>query len=804
MVVVIVAEKPSAARNMASALGGSKGTYKGTAYEITNLRGHLYEFVAPDKMVDPSLADRYQKWALENLPWDPADLSWKREPQKNVSDVIKNLRAALSRGDEVAIATDLDPTGEGDLLFWEAIDELGFHGKAFSRMEFTDESAASLRKAFEKRRPVKSMQDEGAFRKADYRTKFDFLSIQFTRVATNMARQSGRPTVVRQGRLKSAMVKLVGDQLKAYNDYVKKPFFQNRFRDENDVVYTNPDEPRFDAKASVPQQYGPSPVVLDSKTNKQTAPPKLLDLASLSSMLVGKGVKAKLTLETYQKMYEAQVVSYPRTEDKTITPEQFNELVPLVDRIAGVVGVDVKHLTHRQPRSTHVKPTGAHGANRPGPKVPSSLDAVESQYGRAGRLIYEILAKNYLAMIAEDYHYEQQKGHVEKWPDFVGIANVPLSAGWKAVFDPDAGDDSADGDEDESSKGLGTNAEPFVFEGANKRPEHPSMKWLMKQLEKRDVGTGATRTSTYSEVTSTTTKYPLLLEKGRKLTLAENGEMSWHLLPGTRIGDLALTEKVYADMKGIAEGTVTTEECLAVVADWVREDIATMQLNAATMRQAMGLKEEVVQQKERAEGVWAKTGKQVSFAREWGGHRFDDEQVDQLLAGEIIEFEATAKSGNSYEVFGELAQGTFKGRKFIGFQKLGLGRRDANGNAVPPKSWCQHVFTQAELDALMAGDSVEADDFVSKKGNAFATKVWFKEVKVGEGKQIVPDFDSGTDAPPKRWCGVDFTDDQLAALAAGKTVAGKGFTSKKGKKFDAQVTWKDEGGRKKLVPSFDK
>ncbi|WP_328964199.1 hypothetical protein [Streptomyces virginiae] len=70
----------------------------------------------------------------------------------------------------------------------------------------------------------------------------------------------------------------------------------------------------------------------------------------------------------------------------------------------------------------------------------------------------------------------------------------------------------------------------------------------MKQLEKRDVGTGATRTSAYSEVTNDKAKYPLLTEKGRELRPAQAGEMSWRLLPGTRIGDLGLTEKVYADM----------------------------------------------------------------------------------------------------------------------------------------------------------------------------------------------------------------------------------------------------------------
>lgn len=804
MVVGILTEKPSAARHFAAALGGMNGTYNGEQFVIAHARGHLYEFVDPHRMVaDPDVAGKYRTWDLGNLPWDPQQLDWSLEVIKNASSVAQDVKRTLGKCDEIVIATDVDPTGEGGMIAVNAFLELGLKPGKWSRMYFTDEAPASLQKAFAARKVIPSLLDFDEYRKARYRSQFDLLSMQFTRIATNMARQSGQDTVLRQGRLKSAMVKLVGDQLKAYNDYVKKPFFQNRFRDENDVMYTNPEEPRFDQKDQVPNQYGPSPVVLDGKATKQTAPPKLLDLAALSSLLVGKGIKAQLVLSTYQSMYEAQAVSYPRTADVTITPEQFDELAPLVDKIAGVVGVDVKLLTHRQPRKTHVKPQGAHGANRPGPKVPASLDEVEQRFGKAGRLIYETLGKNYLAMIAEDYIYEQQKGHVKDYPDFVGIANVPLSAGWKAVFDPDAGDDTAEGDENESAKGLGTNAEPFVFEGANKRPEHPSMKWLMKQLEKRDVGTGATRTSTYSEVTSTKTKYPLLLEKGRKLTLAEAGDMSWRLLPGTRIGDLALTEKVYADMKEIAAGTgPSVEERLAVVADWVREDIVTMQKNAATMRSALGLKEEAATRKERAQGTWAKTGKDVVFAREWGGHRFTDDEVARLLAGETIEFSAKSTTGKAYEVFGELDEGTFKGRKFVGFQKLGFGRRDAGGNALPPASWCHYTFTPEEIDRLMAGEGVESSDFVSKKGNRFQCKVFFREEKKGEGKKIVPDFEASLDSPPKSWCGVAFTDDQLAALAAGKTIKGTGFTSSKGKKFDATLAWKDEGGKRKLVPSF--
>ncbi|MDQ1031241.1 DNA topoisomerase-3 [Streptomyces umbrinus] len=793
MTVGLLTEKPSAARAFSKALGGDTGTYNGESYVITHARGHLYELDKPENQLIGATADEQSAlrfWSIDNLPWDLSRFEWKYVQMDKVGQVVNDIRSKLSKCDEIVVATDVDPSGEGGLIAVSVLKALGLDKKKISRMYFTDEAAVSLQNAFTSRNVIPDLDQFDEYRKASFRSALDFASIQFTRIASVLARQSGQDLVLRQGRLKSAMVSLVGDQQKAYDAYVKKPYFQNRFRDENNVMYTNSDEPRFDQKGQVPQQYGPSAVVLDGKADKRTAPPKLLDLASLSSMLVGKSVKANLALSTYQKMYEDQVVSYPRTEDKTITPEQFKDLAPLIDKIAAVVGVDTGLLTHRQPRSTHVKPQGAHGANRPGLKVPSSLEEVEHKYGKAGRLIYETLAKNYLAVLAEDYLYEQQKGHVEKYPDFVGIANVPKSTGWRAVFDPDAGDDTAEGDANESGKGLGQTAEPFIFEGANKRPEHPTMKWLMKQLEKRDVGTGSTRTSTYSEVTNDKAKYPLLTEKGRKLRLAQAGEMSWRLLPGTRIGDLGLTEKVYADMRDIAAGTATAEERLAVVADWVREDIATMTKNAASMRAELGLREQVVAT--RAEGVWqAAPGgpKKVAFKRIWAGHEFSDDEVAKLLTGETISFEARSKADKPFTATGALGVGDHKGRKFVGFQL-----------EVPdkPTKWSGRTFTPVEVTALLAGQSLAIDDFVSAgTGKTFGCKVSWD----AKAKKIVPDFGSG-DEPPRSWCQHVFTDAERKDLAAGKTIQGKGFVSAKGKTFDAAVSWKEEGGKKKIVPSF--
>jgi DNA topoisomerase-3 len=743
MPVAILTEKPSAGRAFAGALGGTQGTFNGESYVIVSARGHLFELAQPqDQLVGASAdeAQRMKSWKLENLPWDASAFSWARVPIKGTSDTLKQLRTVLPRVDEIVIATDLDPTGEGDAIAWNIIDELKLHGKNFSRMEFTDEAPASIQKAFVKRRPVKSMLAEGNYLMADFRNRFDFLTMQFTRVASLTAAQR---TVLRQGRLKSVMVKLVGEQLAAHNNYVKVPRYQNRFRDENGVLYTNPEEPQFATEGEVPRIYQPSAVVLDKRTNKATAPKRLLDLAGLSARLSSKGVKADQVLAVYQKMYENQVVSYPRTEDKTITTEQFNELLPYVNKIAAVVGVDVTLLTHRQPRKTHVKDSGAHGANRPGPKVPASLDALKTTYGTIAPLIYVELARSYLAMLAEDYLYEAQEGHLERYPDFIGRASVPKSLGWKQVFfDVDDKDD--DEEDEDNPKGLGTIGQPIVYEIIPPRPEHPSMKWLMKQLEKRDVGTGATRTSTYADVTSNRGDYPLLSESRGKITMTEYGDMSYRLLPGTRIGDLELTERVYATMRDVAAGKTSADDELKIVAQWVLEDIKTMSANAVIMRKELGLNE-AQPRKEQVSGVWAVTGEQVRFSREWSGHTFTDAEVDALLAGQEISFTAINSSDKKqYTARGKLAHQTFtkNGRDtaYFGFKRDRAPRLDASGAAIPPAEWCGHVFSRDELTKLKAGSKIYADDFASKKGKTFAATVHFGLEKGSKVKRIIPEF----------------------------------------------------------------
>lgn len=720
MTVGILTEKPSQAANFAKALGGKSGVFDGIPYVITNARGHVYEFLTPEKQVANDKSAKYADWSIANLPWDETDFSWKRqlrgagyasiknakskkiakESYNSLQVVVKNIKSAFANVDEIVIATDDDPTGEGDLIGWEIIENLKFGKKKISRMRFPDETPDSIRKAFKERKVTNS--SDPIYIMADYRSKWDFLSMQWTRAATQLC--GGQ--LVRLGRLKSGMVSLVGKQFEDIAAYKPIERYQRRFKDELGVEYTDKAEPIYDTKEQVPTGLHDSAVEEVSRQTKSSAPPKLIDLATLSAILSPRGIDAKTVINTYQNMYNSQVVSYPRTEDHQITVEQFNELLPHVDKIAKLVGVDPALLTHTKPRSTHMGTGLAHGANRPGPNVPDTLGELD-KYGAGASEIYQILAKSYLAMLAPDYKYEHIVGRVKDFPSFVGSVNVALSQGWREVLS-----DLSDKQEDLGS-GLGKLASPFVKGILPPKPQKPTMRWLMKQLEKYNVGTGATRTSTYAEVSAKTAS-ALMKDARGKITLTQVGEIAYSLTKGTQIADLGVTARLYEEMHHVFSGELRVQTGLANVADMLMSDIDVMKRNSIMVRKDFNMSD-TVEKAERASGTW--NGEEISFKRVYSKHRFTDEEVEALLVGQTIEAEFTFKDGKTHKCRGKLERQEYNGHEYVGFK--------IDFESSPPTSWCGHTFSADELATLEKGGVVDGKGFKSKAGKTFDAKITF-------------------------------------------------------------------------------
>ncbi|MFC6253426.1 DNA topoisomerase [Secundilactobacillus hailunensis] len=684
----ILCEKASAAKNFASALGGTSGEFEGHSYKIVHSHGHLMAFVDPKEQVPDDKAAQYRSWKLEHLPWQVADFSWEKQPimaknprtgrKKSTKSDLTEIKKNVKDCDALVIATDVDPSGEGELLAWEIINAIKWR-KPVKRLYFADEEARSIQAGFRDIKPISSQQSDGDYLKSDARSKWDFLSMQLTRIATTVTKQAGYPVkVVREGRLKSLMVRHVHEQATLVKNYKRKAFYEVKFQDNAKHVFARQfkdDETaakwRHAVKADAATemaQYHNSAITNVKTARRHSAPPKLLDLSNLASILAPKGYNAKEVLSTYQKMYEAKIVSYPRTDDSKISMAQFYQLLPLVPAIARVVNVDQSLLTHRKPRFTHVT-TGSvdHGANRPGEKVPPTLAGL-SKYGKSGPAIYSVVAKNYLAMLGEDYQFDHVTAELADYPSFKTAFNVPVALNYKLIFDSSRQISDVDETQGEAQGQLGQTAAPFIFEGANKKPVRPTMKWLMNYLQHYNIGTGATRVSTLSQITAGTTA--LMKERRGALSLTDTGTISAILTEGTIISSTNATKRLMTLMDQVGSFKLHPDELLTTATQTVTHDLPIMVKNADKLKASLGEPEKLVKHypKKAKTGGQTSTGKEVSFNQVWGGHRFTTQEVADLLAGKEVQFQIKTKRGKPMAVHGKLAQQTYRGHKFWGFK----------------------------------------------------------------------------------------------------------------------------------------
>lgn len=678
---LILTEKPSAAKNFAKALGGTAGHFADFDFRIMNLRGHLMTFKEPEAMVAEPLVRQYKSWKLVDMPWNLKDLSWQRTYIRirikgaTNKQLLDQIKVEVQTGyDGIVIATDNDPSGEGDLLAFEAIDAMRWQGQVL-RANFMDETPPAIQQAMHQLLVIPDKWKFGPYLKGESRSRWDFASMQLTRIATTLAKGAGYSVVAREGRLKSVIIWKIYEQWQKIKAYVPVPYFEVKFKDPAGHVFARvvdkkPTEIawRFKDKQAGVQDlthYRESPVTNEQHATKRQAPPKLLDLAGLASLLAPSGLSPKQVLSTYQKLYEAQYVSYPRTEDRNVTFEQFNELLPMVDQISQLVGVDTRLLTHCQARLTHVKNQGSHGSNRPGTKVPSDLGQLD-KYGQGARQIYTVLAKNYLAMLAEDYIYDHVSAELQDYPAFKTAFNVPIKLNFKAVFNPDSDDATV-----EKAGDLGPTAKPNLVEGTNPKPQTPTTKWIMAYLEKQNVGTGATRVSTLSEMSQGSKS--MLNESKGKLTLTQTGEISAIMVENTWIASPKITKRLFAMMDEVAAFQMPMSQLLHSVTQVIEHDMPQMTENVQQLSARLGPppKKRKVKMKPKAEqvtGVYK--GEEIHFAKTWGNHTFTDQEISDLLAGKTITFETTTKQKKPFTAKGQLGKRTYRGNQYIGFKLI--------------------------------------------------------------------------------------------------------------------------------------
>lgn len=814
--LLIIAEKPSAGRNFQKALGGSSGTFEGDSYVVVNLRGHILAHETPEKVARREYAATVGTFGhIENLPWQYTWFDFdKRTIPGNVRDfaqnVIENIRGYLNEGYVPVIASDVDAMGEGDLLVQEVLTYVGYKGKVY-REYHVDETPKSITKALREKKDV-TARNEGLIA-ATTRMTLDFLTQQLVRVATVTVQESGYklPRPVPVGRLQSTIVRFVGDQIQALDAYKPSSVWESRYNLDDVLILTNPDVEQFPTKDA----WNPGNLPMESavrevkQTPGRTAPPKALSQTALAKVMSQHGIPTKKTLELAQKMYDDSVMSYPRTEDNFITPEQFTEMLPMVDDIIRLLGLSPEVFTHRTPRKTHVKEGGSHGALRPGSSLPDSLDALDVTYGKGASAVYKTVAERFLMMFLEDTEWVRHDYETTDTPvPFKGSIRIVTK---KGVTDPDEDTD----DVVTRLPDVNHKAKLYAHEVKSVKPKKPNEAWVLGQLIKHNVGTAATQGSTVARLVGQDNNFPLVAGKKTTdaLSLSPIGNVAYQVAKAISLGTPECTRSYEEKIKQVVKGETTQDAVFTEFTRVMDTDAKAIEHLSFDLK---GLGFTPISKK--VEGIW--NGAKVKIPDSCKGYTFTQEELNTLFNGGSVTFEGKDFNGKPVKTSVKLGYVNYKGHQYVGFHDASYCYGVWNGEEIKFKrSFMNYAFTDEDCDRLLAGEDISFTVQGEKGPMQVSGKL--ERQKAPNGAEYVGikarfplregyvrgTFKGETVTIKGSWSDHTFTDDELKRLFAGETIA-INYTQKSGKEDNAngKLEWQTYQGKRFLgfKPQFEK
>lgn len=432
--ILIIAEKPSLARNIISAIGNMRrndGFYSNDQYLVTWAFGHLFT-LADIEDYEENVTD--YKWKLDNLPCFPEKFKFnlkkdnKKEVDKGILKQFNIIKSLCNRTDVDKIVNAGDSDREGEVIVRLCIDNALETKKDLYRLWLPDQTTQTITenlKDMKKEEEYDNLANEGFAR-----TFIDWLyGVNLTRYATL---KTG--TLLRVGRVIIPIVKAIYDRDMAIKNFKPETYFGLISSEETngEVVELNSKE-KFDKKdekkaLDLCNKYNvEKAIVIDKKVKKDKMnPPKLYSLTKLQNYL-GKKYKMAMdrSLNIVQKLYESGYLTYPRTNSEYLAVAEKDKVKTILDNIAKI-GYPVKFKDKKTIFDD--SKIESHSALTPTYKIPDKKNLTEEEF-----LVYQTVFKRFVAVFcAEECEVEKTeiKIKVGDLEEFNLKGNIILVPGW--------------------------------------------------------------------------------------------------------------------------------------------------------------------------------------------------------------------------------------------------------------------------------------------------------------------------------------------------------------------------------------
>ena len=437
---LIVAEKPSVGRDIASSLGQhrkGKGSLAGSGWMVTWALGHLAELAPPD-----AYGGEYKKWNLETLPILPE--RFKVKVNAKARDQFSVVKGLMTDPSVIEVINACDAGREGELIFAYLYDLAGCR-KPVRRLWISSLTTEAIRDGFDSLGDgslMKPLEDAAKSRnEADW-----IVGMNATRAYS--VRFGGYKNVLSVGRVQTPTLKLLVDREREIEDFKPEKFWTvyARFaRDDNtyDGVWFKKKENRLKEKEAAEAiaekvRGGTGTVEKAQKKNASEKPPLLYDLTELQRNANARyGFTADRTLKAAQALYEERkIITYPRTSSRYLSKDMVGglkkrieaagtlpSLTPFAEKLLGLSKLPVSKRIVDDARVTDhhaIVPTNK--------KLAGDLSSDEAR-------VYDLVARRFLTVFFPVARFENTTVVTEvRGETFLSRGRVVLEAGWRALY----------------------------------------------------------------------------------------------------------------------------------------------------------------------------------------------------------------------------------------------------------------------------------------------------------------------------------------------------------------------------------
>lgn len=433
--ILIIAEKPSLARNIVAGIGTMKkldGYFENEEYIVTWAFGHLFTLYDIEDYSEKKCEN--PKWNLDNIPCYPETFkfSLKKDKSKQIDKgILKQfniIKSLCNREDVVQIVNAGDSDREGEIIVRLCIENALNSEKKLTRLWLPDQTPETVKQG------LLEMKDEIEYNnlanEGFARTYIDWLyGVNLTRFATL---KTG--TLLRVGRVIVPIVKAIYDRDKAIKNFVPDIYYgiSSEEKTKDEVVELNSKE-KFDKNdikkaINLCEKYNNEKAIVTNKSVKKDTlqPGKLYSLTKLQNYL-GKKYKMPMdkSLSIVQKLYEEGYLTYPRTNSEYLATNEKDKIKKIIENIS-----KLNYPIKFKDRKTIFDDSKieSHSALTPTYKLPNLNNLTDDE-----KIVYKSVLNRFVAVFcSEECKIEKTeiKIKVGDLEEFVLKGNVIIEAGW--------------------------------------------------------------------------------------------------------------------------------------------------------------------------------------------------------------------------------------------------------------------------------------------------------------------------------------------------------------------------------------